>query len=102
MERALIIIDVQKGIDETMHWGGNRNNPEAEGNIKLLLSEWRSRKLPVVIVQHFSTSQSSPFHESRPGNALKDFIFVFVRTCFRYVVGIARRILKAGQIEDKK
>lgn len=76
MQTALIVIDVQKGIDEALHWGGNRNNPEAEGNIKLLLAEWRSRKWPVVIVQHFSNSEHSPFHASKPGNALKDFIFV--------------------------
>jgi nicotinamidase-related amidase len=75
MEAALIVIDVQKGIDEALHWGGNRNNPEAEGNIKLLLAEWRYRSWPVVIVQHFSESERSPFHESKPGNALKDFIF---------------------------
>ena len=76
MQTALIVIDVQKGIDEAMHWGGNRNNPEAEGNIKLLVAEWRKRKWPVVIVQHASVSPHSPFHESRSGNALKDFIFV--------------------------
>lgn len=76
MQPALIVIDVQKGIDEAMHWGGNRNNPEAEGNIKLLLAKWRSHKWPVVIVQHFSRSQKSPFHELKSGNALKDFIFV--------------------------
>src|SRR5687768_4046978 len=78
MNPALIIIDVQKGIDEAQHWGGNRNNPEAEGNIKLLLDFWRFRGLPVIIVQHCSKSEQSPFHPSRPGNSLKDFIFVSV------------------------
>jgi nicotinamidase-related amidase len=75
MNPALLVIDVQKGIDEAQHWGGNRNNPEAEGNIKLLLDFWRTRKFPVIIVQHCSTSEGSPFHPSRSGNSLKDFIF---------------------------
>jgi nicotinamidase-related amidase len=75
MNPALVIIDVQKGIDEIRHWGGNRNNPEAEGNIKLLLELWRSRKFPVYIVQHCSTDKESPLHPDQPGNELKDFIF---------------------------
>jgi nicotinamidase-related amidase len=75
MKPALLVIDVQKGIDESHHWGGNRNNPEAEGNIKLLLNEWRARNLPVFIIQHFSASPESPFHPDHGGNALKDFIF---------------------------
>ncbi len=76
MNPALIVIDVQKGIDNSLHWGGNRNNPEAEGNIKLLLAEWREKGYPVFIVQHMSVSSESPFHPSNPGNSLKDFIFV--------------------------
>jgi nicotinamidase-related amidase len=70
---ALIIIDVQKGIDEAIHWGGNRNNPEAEGNIKVLLTQWRSTKLPVFIVKHDSKYSGSPFFPGKAGNDLKDF-----------------------------
>ena len=71
---ALVLIDVQRGIDEADHWGGNRNNPEAESNIAVLLSQWRKNKLPVVIVQHNSTSGVSPFRTGQKGNELKDFV----------------------------
>lgn len=71
---ALILIDVQKGIDETEHWGGNRNNTDAEGNIELLLNEWRKFNGTVVIVQHDSRSAKSPFRPGQSGNELKDFV----------------------------
>ena len=71
---ALILIDVQVGIDEVDHWGGNRNNPEAEKNIERLLDRWRGHKLPVVIVQHDSKSAVSPFRPGQRGNDLKDFV----------------------------
>ncbi len=73
-DTALVLIDVQKGIDEAVHWGGNRNNPEAENNIERLLSAWRTAKRPVIIVQHDSTEPASPFRPSHYGNQLKDFV----------------------------
>jgi nicotinamidase-related amidase len=71
---ALILIDVQYGIDDADHWGGNRNNPNAEENIKRLLSRWRRQMFPVVIVQHNSNSPNSPFRAGQRGNELKDFV----------------------------
>jgi len=71
---ALVLIDVQRGIDEEDHWGGNRNNPDAENNIELLLAQWRLNNLPVIIVQHCSTSPLSPFRPGQRGNDLKDFV----------------------------
>ncbi|HEY9044299.1 MAG TPA: cysteine hydrolase family protein [Ohtaekwangia sp.] len=71
---ALIVIDVQNGIDEASHWGGNRNNPEAEENIGLLLKAWKKNDLPVIIVQHCSVSPASPFRPGYTGNELKDFV----------------------------
>jgi nicotinamidase-related amidase len=71
---ALMLIDVQKGIDESDHWGGNRNNLSAEENIALLLKHWRARKFPIIIIQHCSTSPASPFFPGKPGNDLKDFV----------------------------
>jgi nicotinamidase-related amidase len=73
-DTALVLIDVQKGIDETAHWGGNRNNPDAEKNIERLLSSWRAAKRPVIIVQHNSVEPASPFRPSHYGNQLKDFV----------------------------
>jgi nicotinamidase-related amidase len=71
---ALILIDVQQGIDEHEHWGGNRNNQDAEKNIEFLLGFWRKRGFPIVIVQHHSTSPTSPFRPDYVGNRLKDFV----------------------------
>jgi nicotinamidase-related amidase len=74
MNPALVLIDVQKGIDEAAHWGGNRNNPEAETNIAKLLAHWRTKNFPVIIVQHCSVDKNSPFFPGKPGNAFKDFV----------------------------
>lgn len=71
---ALMLIDVQKGIDDADHWGGNRNNPSAEDNIARLLKHWRREKMPIIIIQHCSTSPASPFYPGKPGNDLKDFV----------------------------
>jgi nicotinamidase-related amidase len=69
---ALIVIDIQKGFDDTAYWGGNRNNPMAEENAKKILDVFRKLKLPVFIVQHCSQDPQSLLHESNDGNALKD------------------------------
>jgi nicotinamidase-related amidase len=74
MKTALILIDVQVGIDDAAHWGGNRNNPAAEENISLLLQAWRASKLPVVIIQHASVSPISPLRPGQQGHALKPLI----------------------------
>jgi nicotinamidase-related amidase len=71
---ALVVIDAQVGIEDDAHWGGNRNNPEAETNIALLLENWRRMKFPVVIVQHNSVSSASPFRPEHPGNKLMGFV----------------------------
>ncbi len=71
---ALIIIDAQDGIKAEEHWGGNRNNPQAEMNIKALLDYWRTKLLPVIIVQHCSITKTSPFWPDSIGNKLMDFI----------------------------
>ncbi len=73
---ALIIIDAQQGIKEEVHWGGNRNNPQAENNINLLLQHWRAVRFPVIVVQHCSLSPKSPFRPDYVGNKLMDFVQV--------------------------
>jgi len=67
---ALIIIDVQQGMDHPK-WGP-RNNPEAEQRIAALLAAWRVTGRPVFHVQHLSTFEDSPLRPSLPGCALKE------------------------------
>src|SRR5437762_13972305 len=67
---ALLVIDVQKGIDNPRF--GRRNNPEAENRIAELLAAWRRAGRPVVHVQHMSTEPLSLLRPGLPGNAIKD------------------------------
>lgn len=66
---ALLIIDVQRGLDDPKY--GRRNNPDAEANIARLLVAWRRAGWPVVHVQHLSTSPDSPLRPDSPGVAIK-------------------------------
>lgn len=66
---ALLVIDVQKGLDDP-RWGV-RNNPKAEQQIGALLGAWRRVKWPIIHVQHMSQEPSSPLRPDDPGNAFK-------------------------------
>lgn len=66
---ALLVVDVQQGMDEP-RWG-RRNNPDAERNIAELLAAWRATRRPVVHVQHMSQEPDSPLRPERPGNGFK-------------------------------
>jgi len=68
MNKTLILIDVQKGFNDPIL--GKRNNPQAESNIELLLEYWRKNRLPVIHIQHLSTSPTSVF---RPGQQGAEF-----------------------------
>lgn len=69
---ALIIIDVQEGIDDPAH--GRRNNPEAEVNIARLLAVWRRTHRPIIHVQHLSREPGSLLRPGRPGVEIKDIV----------------------------
>lgn len=69
MTSALILIDVQKGLEDP--WFGARNNPAMEENGLSLLRAWREQGLPRVIVQHASATPGSPLSPDQPGHALK-------------------------------
>jgi nicotinamidase-related amidase len=66
---ALLIVDVQQGLDEPSL--GKRNNPQAETCMAALLQSWRERRAPVLHVRHRSTEAGSPLRPELPGNAFK-------------------------------
>ncbi len=67
---VLLVIDVQKGLDDPSF--GHRNNPDAEENIARLLAHWRRRRWPIVHIRHDSTQANSPLRPELPGNDYKD------------------------------
>jgi nicotinamidase-related amidase len=74
-DTALLLIDVQKGVNDLEHWGGptgRRNNPQAERRIKELLEGWRAAQLPVIYTQHDSRQAVSPLKLRQPGGAFID------------------------------
>jgi len=71
---ALILIDIQKGFDDIIYWGGDRNNPEAEKNAGKLLAFWRKIGLPVFHAKHCSSNPNSRLAEGQPGNEFQDVV----------------------------
>lgn len=71
---ALLLIDIQKGFEDVVYWGGQRNNPMAEANAAEILQLWRQHGLPVFHIQHCSTNPISPLHESNAGNAFNELV----------------------------
>ncbi|MEQ8292166.1 MAG: isochorismatase family protein [Roseovarius sp.] len=72
-ETALLLIDVQKGVNVLEHWGGptgRRNNPGAEAEMARLLAAWRAAGLPVIYTQHDSREAASPLKLSLPTGAM--------------------------------
>ena len=69
---ALILIDVQEGLDDPCL--GGRNNPDAEQNMARLLAAWRRRGWPIFHIQHMSTEPDSPLRPELPGNAIKRIV----------------------------
>lgn len=60
---ALLLIDVQKGVNDTAYYGGangRRNNPDAEAHIISILTEWRKTNRTVAFTKHDSREEESP------------------------------------------
>lgn len=73
-DTALLLIDVQVGVDVLTHWGGptgRRNNPDAEDKMLQLLTAWRKVKLQVAFTRHDSREAASPLKFSLPTGAQK-------------------------------
>lgn len=74
-DSALILVDVQVGIDDIAHWGGpqgRRNNPEAEANCARLLAAGRAWGMSVVFTMQDSLEQASPLKVALPTGRLKE------------------------------
>ena len=72
MSRALLLIDIQEGMDSPL-WGA-RNNPDAEDNAARLLAAFRDSGAPVFHVHHFSKRPASPLHPDNGGTAIKPVV----------------------------
>lgn len=66
---ALVIIDMQKAIDEP-RWD-DKNNPDYEGAVLDLLTLWRAKDMPIFHVKHNEPNPASTFHTYAPTNAFK-------------------------------
>lgn len=71
-EPVLIVIDVQQGFRDE-RWGANGND-SALTNVAVLVDNWRSRKLPIVVVKHNSKHPDSPLFSGSSGNQLEPFL----------------------------
>ena len=71
---ALLLIDIQKGLDDIDYYGGHRNNLQAESNARKILDFWRNHKFPIFHIKHNSTNPNSPLAKGRPGNEFKDIV----------------------------
>ena len=69
LDAALVVVDVQKAIDDP-RWG-RRNNANAERAIAALLAAWRAEGLPIVHIRHDLPEPGSPYAPGSPGHAFK-------------------------------
>ncbi|MBO0321241.1 cysteine hydrolase [Muricauda sp. CAU 1633] len=65
---ALLLIDIQQGLQEMKFYGTERSNPDAEANCSRILNAFRDKNWPIFHVQHCSTNPASPLHPSKEGN----------------------------------
>lgn len=71
---ALLLIDIQKGLDDIAHYGGHRNNLQAEVNARKILNFWRNHKLPIFHIKHNATNPNSRLIKGQTGNEFKDIV----------------------------
>lgn len=73
--KALLLIDIQEGLDELDFYGGARNNSDAEANCGRILNLFREKGWPVFHVKHNSTNPESPLFPGKQGNQIKAVVF---------------------------
>ena len=60
---ALLLIDVQKGVNDTEYYGGSkgmRNNFDAEPKILSILEKWKASDRQIAFTKHDSREKNSP------------------------------------------
>jgi nicotinamidase-related amidase len=67
---ALLLIDLQKAIDDPS-WGVRNHNLDAEQNVARLLNAWRERHWPVIHIRHDSRFPGSSYRPGQSGNEFK-------------------------------
>ena len=72
---ALLLIDIQNGLDQVEYWGGSRNNPMAEENCRNILDYFRQHNLPLFHIQHCSVNPESPLYPGKSGQKIKEIVF---------------------------
>lgn len=101
---ALIVVDVQKAFDEMEVAGAKRNNPDAVGNIALLLSSFRAAGATVIHIRHANADPKSRFNPAQPGHEVQPAACemgnepVLVKTVNSSFIGtdLDERLRKAG------
>lgn len=74
MKTALLLVDIQDGLKNSTHWGGDRNNSQAEENAGRLLDLFRKEGHPVFHVKHNSVNKKSPLFPGQPGNEIQAIV----------------------------
>ncbi len=70
MTAALIIVDVQKAMDDPRY--GVRGQLDAESNIARLLAHWREAGGPIIHIRDNAADPASPYAPGKPSYAFKD------------------------------
>lgn len=67
---TLLLIDCQEGFSDWDYWGGNRNNPDLESNLRELLERYRERNQPIFHIIHHSNDPDSILRTDKPSGKI--------------------------------
>ena len=72
--KALLLIDIQEGLEASAYYGWERNNRDAEANARKILEHFRDHQWPVFHIQHCSTDPESPLHPTKESSKIKAIV----------------------------